>query len=111
MSTEMVVKVFSKNVTKEYVVSNPFQGVKHFFRDIRLGKIGPDQLGLIGFWERSDGEKIPFRIPPALYRLGMLTFGEYRETLGQIAEFTDEELKALAERDAWMVEEVEEEMK
>jgi hypothetical protein len=102
--TKMVVKVTSKNVTKEYVVQNPFQAIKRFFRDISAGVIPLDQVGVIGFWERIDGEKIPFRIPPALYRLGAITFDEYRQTLKQIAEFTDEELEELAEADAWMVE-------
>jgi len=62
----MKVKVETKDVVKEYDVENGFQAVKAFFADIRRGKIKLSQVGLIGFWHRSDGEEIAFRIPPAL---------------------------------------------
>jgi hypothetical protein len=62
----MIIKVKTKNILKQYDVENGFQAVKAFFKDIRQNRIGLDQVGLIGFWYRADGENGP--LPQTLPR-------------------------------------------
>jgi hypothetical protein len=101
----MKIKVETKEVSKQYDVENGFQAVKAFFKDIRRHEIGLGQVGLIGFWHRADGEKIAFRIPPALFKMGIISFETLRDSLIQIGDFSSEKLMAMVAKDAWMVEE------
>jgi hypothetical protein len=78
--------------------------VKAFFKDIQRHEIGLGQVGLIGFWLRSDGEKIAFRIPPALFKMGLISFETLHQILMQIGDIPSEDLMAMVAEDAWMVE-------
>jgi hypothetical protein len=100
----MRIKVEAKGVSKQYDVENGFQAVKAFFRDIQRHEIGLDQVGLIGFWLRSDGEKIAFRIPPALFKMKLISFETLRDSLMQIGDPSLEDLMTMVAEDAWMVE-------
>jgi hypothetical protein len=101
----MRIKVETKDVSKQYDVENGFQAIKAFFKDIQRHEIGLDQVGLIGFWHRADGEKIAFRIPPALFKMGIISFETLRDSLlMQVGYFSSEELMAMVAEDAWMVE-------
>lgn len=97
------IKVRTKDWSGEYEVENGFQAVRRFFQDIKEKRIGLDQVGAIGFWLRSDGEEIPFRIAPALFNLGLISPETYRATVAQLG-FTpsDEELFDIALQDTWM---------
>jgi hypothetical protein len=102
----MRIKVETKDIVKEYDVKNGFQAVKAFFRDIYFKKIRLNELGLLGVWLRSDGERIPFRIPPALFKMGLIDYETLRDSLIQIGDFSSEELMAMVTKDARMVEEM-----
>jgi hypothetical protein len=101
----MKIKVETKDVSRQYDVENGFQAVKAFFADISRGKIKLSQVGLIGFWHRADGEKIAFRIPPALFKMGLIDYETLRDSLIQIGDPSSEDLMAMVAKDAWMVEE------
>jgi hypothetical protein len=100
----MRVKIETKGWSGEYEVENGFQAVKAFFKDVQSRKIGLDQVGLIGFWHRGDGEKIPFRIPPSLFKMGLIGAETLHDSLMQIGDFPPEDLMAMMTADSWMVE-------
>jgi hypothetical protein len=102
----MRTKVETKDIVKEYDVENGFQAVKAFFRDIYFKKIRLNELGLLGVWLRSDGERIPFRIPPALYIIGLIDLDTLRVNLQQIGDFSEDEILDMVRKDAWMTEQV-----
>ena len=99
----MRVKVETKDWEGEYEVENGFQAIKAFFADVKAKKIGLEQVGAIGFWLRADGERIPFRVFPTLFNMGLINADTYRESSRQLGfDMTDEELFQLALKDGWM---------
>ena len=98
------VKVETKGWSGEFEVENGFQAIKAFFKAIKEHEIGIDQVGLLGFWYRADGEKIAFRIPPALFEMGLISADRLHDSLLSIGDFQPEDLMAMVVKDSWMVE-------
>lgn len=88
----------------DYPAANGREAIQMFFRDILADKIKLTQLSLIGMWRRSDGEEIPFRIGPALWRAGKITEDQLAASFRQEdLYFTHEQLLYMMVCDAWML--------
>lgn len=88
-----------------YKTTDGREAIKMFFRDILSGKIKFCQLSPLGTWLRNDGEEIPFRIAPAMFKAGKLTMEGLVATLKQCdLDFTRRELKEMVKADSWMLE-------
>ena len=87
-----------------YKAANGQDAIKMFFRDILAGKIKLCQLSPIGNWRRADGEEIPFRIAPALFKAGLLSAEGLHATLKACdLDFEPVEIMAMVQQDAWML--------
>ena len=100
----MIIKVTTKNVSLHIEAINGFDAIKKFFKMIKNNKIALNDLGLIGYWIRSDGEKIVFRIFPALYYAGIINYETYHYSLNQAGVWINkDQAEQTAYTDKWMI--------
>lgn len=77
--------------------------IKLFFGDVAAGKIKLCQLSPLGIW--NDGrESIPFRIAPALFKMGLMSADDLVSTFQNAGlEFEPAEIIFMVNEDSWMV--------
>ena len=99
----MKIQITTGDVARSYSAATGQEAIQLFFDQVRAGEIKVADLGFIGEW--TDGqESYPFRIMPALYKAGVITWSQM-ENLHKLAElnFNPSELLEMAALDAWMV--------
>lgn len=101
----MKIRITAGDWGGDYEAASGKEAIKAFFQDIMAGRIKLCQLSPLGFWTRSDGEKIPFRIAPALFKAGRMTAEGLVSTFRSVdLDFDPEQIAAMVSQDSWMIE-------
>lgn len=103
----MKIRITAGDWGGNYEVRSGQDAIKAFFRDIDANKIKLCQLSPVGEWRKhgtSDDDSVPFRIAPALFKLGKLSAEDLVQTLLKAGlDFEPVEIMAMVQADSWMV--------
>lgn len=101
----MKIRITTGDWGGDFEAASGQDAIKAFFCDVLHGKIKLCQLAPLGIWKGDDGEQIPFRIAPALFKAGMMSADDLVASFRAVdLDFEPVEIASMVQADSWMIE-------